>query len=165
MSCADWGIHLTGGTEVGSSPRRRSPPAAPGPGALARSAGDAGAVLQGPLQAQRRDPVLACGEQPAGGEPYREQCARAVKDGAGRYRGTVDAPKAHEAAIAEPPVPNVGAARADEAGGPAQPLQAVRIGAEPGLELAHGPRIVPAGTRMLHCPSLHRLNGYPRESF
>ena len=172
MSCADWGIHLTGGTEVGSSPRRRSRPAAPGPGAPARSAGDAAsptrsgrADLQGPLQAQRRDAVLARGEQPAGGEPYRERCARAVKDGARRHRGTAAAARAHEAAIGEPPAPSVTAARADEAGRPAQPLQvveAVRIASEPSLELAHGLRIVPAGTRMLHCLSLHRLNGYPR---
>ena len=104
------GIHLTGGTEVGSSPRRRSRPAAPGRGARVPREGDAASPTQsgrsrspGPLQAQRRDAVLARGEQPAGGEPYRERGARAVEDGARRHRGTVAAPRAHEAAIAEPP--------------------------------------------------------------
>ena len=58
----------------------------------------------------------------------------------------------------------VGSSRAGEAGGPPQPLQvvqAVRIGPEPGLELAHGPRIVSAGTRVIHHLSLHRLSGDP----
>ena len=69
--------------------------------------------------------------------------------------------------IAQPPATIVAAVRASEASGPSQPLQVVqtvRIGAEPGLELAHGPRIVRASTRVIHRLSLHsvRLNGYPR---
>ena len=61
--------------------------------------------------------------------------------------------------LAQPPASVVAALRADEASGPPQPLQvvqAVRIGAEPGLELAHGPRIVRASMRAIHRPSLHR---------
>ena len=42
-----------------------------------------GADLQRPLQVQRREPVFAGGEQPAGGEPHRERRARGLGYGAG----------------------------------------------------------------------------------
>ena len=65
-------------------------------------------------------------------------------------------------AIAQPPTIRVTAVRAGEAIRPAQPvqvIQAVRIGTEPGLKLARGPGVMPAGTRMIHRPRLLRLNG------
>jgi len=52
----------------------------------------------------------------------------------------------------------VAAALTSEAGGPSQPLQvvqAVRIGPEPGLELADGSRIVRASARVIDPGSLH----------
>lgn len=58
----------------------------------------------------------------------------------------------------------VAATRADESSEPAHQLQvieAVRIGGEPGLELAARPRLVLAGTRGGHSPILLRLNGDP----
>src|SRR6266567_1612990 len=96
------------------------------------------ADLQGPLQAQRRDAVLLRGEQPARGEPYGQRRPRPVEDRARRHRGPRTAPGAFQAAIAKPPARAVPAARADETARPAQPLQvvqAVLVGAEPGLEL------------------------------
>ena len=56
------------------------------------------------------------------------------------------------------------AAWAGEAGGPSEPLQvvdAIRIGPEPRLKLANGPRRVRASPRVIHPHSLLRFNGYP----
>ena len=106
-----------------------------------------------------RYPVFAGRKQPTGGEPDRERRASPVKDSARRHRRPAAAPGAPVASIAQPPASVVAALRADEASGPPQPLQvvqAVRIGAEPGLELAHGPRIVRASMRAIHRPSLPR---------
>ena len=72
------------------------------------------------------------------------------------YRFTCDYPWIRHGGT---PTSVVAASRADEARRPPQPLQvihAVRIGAEPGLELAHGPRIVRASTRAIHRSSFYR---------
>ena len=58
-------------------------------------------------------------------------------------------------------------ARTDEAVGPPQPFQvvpAVRVGPEPGLELANRPRLVLATARIRHGQKMRelRLNGYPQ---
>ena len=60
-------------------------------------------------------------------------------------------------------------ARTDEAVGPPQPFQvvpAVRVGPEPGLELANRPRLVLATARIRHGQKMRelRLNGYPQTS-
>lgn len=118
-----------------------------------------GTNLERPLEAQRRDPVFAGGEQPAGGEPDRERRAGPVKDRARSHRRAVAAPGAPDAPVASPPGAIVATVRAGEASGPSQPrqvVQAVCIGSEPGLELAHRPRIMRACTRAIHHPSLHR---------
>ena len=70
--------------------------------------------------------------------------------------------------IPQAPAPRVAAPRTPEPGRPSEPLQvvqAVRIGPEPRLELAKGPRIVGASPRVIHPLSLLRLNGYPRTEF
>ena len=127
-----------------------------------RPRGLVGADLQRPLQAQRRDPVLLRGEHPAGREPDRQRRARPVEDRARRHRGPPATAGALIPAIAQPPAARMTAVRAGEAVRPAQPvqvIQAVRIGTEPGLELARGPGVMRARTRMVHRPSLLRLNG------
>ena len=68
-------------------------------------------------------------------------------------------------AITEPPAPRVTAGRAGETTRPPYPVQVVQavcIGAEPGLELASRPRVMGADTRLLHAQSLLRLTKYPR---
>ena len=42
---------------------------------------------------------------------------------------------------------------------PLQVVQAVRVGPEPGLEIAHGPRKVRPSARVIHYLSLHRSSG------
>ena len=115
-----------------------------GPGAPAPTAADAAwptrsgrSRSRASASAQRRDPVFASGEQPAGIEPYRERRARPVKDRARSHRTTAAAPGAPEAPIAQPPATIVAAVRAGEASVPSQPLQVVqdsphRCGTRPG---------------------------------
>ena len=101
-----------------------------------------GADLQSPLQAQRRDPVLGRGEQPARGEPDRQRRPGPVEDRPRRHRGPMPAGGAHDAAVPEPPAFAEAALRAHEPLRPSHPLQVVQtvgIGAEPSLELAHRP--------------------------
>lgn len=127
-----------------------------------RPRGLIGADLQRPLHAQRRDPTLVAGEQPAGGEPHRQRCPRSIEDRARGHRGPVAAAGALEPAVTQPPATPVLAVGADEPGRPAQPLQvvqAVRVGPEPGLQLAHGPRTVHARPRVIHELRLLRLDG------
>jgi hypothetical protein len=60
--------------------------------------------------------------------------------------------------------PRQTAGRAGETTGSAQPFQVVEtvgVGAEPCLELAHGPGILPAATKHGHHAMLLRLNGDP----
>ena len=64
-------------------------------------------------------------------------------------------------AIAQSPASGMTAGRADEPARPAQPLQAVRVGAEPGLELARRPRVVNPGAGLIHARILLRLTEYP----
>ena len=78
------------------------------------------------------------------------------------HRGAAAAPNAHDPTIPQAPAPRVAAPRTPEPGRPSEPLQVVRIGPEPRLELAKGPRIVCASPKMIHPLSLLRLNGYPR---
>ena len=95
---------------------------------------------------------------------YHLDC-RNLEFGGIHLTGPAAAVGAHEPPIAQPPAPGVARSRAGEAVGPSQPLQvvqAVRVAPEPGLELAHGPRVVHASTRSVHPLSLVRLNGYPR---
>lgn len=97
-----------------------------------------GTDIKRTLQTQRSDPVLAGGEEPAGGEPQGQGRARAVEDrsggdgASGAARGTLETP------VAQSPGGAPLASRADETGGPAQPLevvQAVGIGSKPRLKL------------------------------
>ena len=130
-----------------------------------RPRGRVGADLQRPLQALRRDAVFLGGEQPAGGEPHRQRRARAVEDRARRHRGAPMAARALTSAITQLPAPGMTAGRAGETTRPAHPVQVVQavcIGAEPGLELASRPRVMGADTRLLHAQSLLRLTKYPR---
>ena len=120
------------------------------------------ADLQRALQAQRRDPALVAGERPAGGEPHRQRGAGPVEDRPGRGRGPGPAAGALEPAITQPPALVVATGRAAEPGRPAQPLQvvqAVRVGGEPGPELAHRPRVVHPCPRPSHKIKLLRLSG------
>ena len=122
------------------------------------------ADLQRPLQAECRDPVLGRGEQPACGEPHRQRRPRPVEDRARRHRGAPVTTGALIPAIAELPASGITAGRAGETTGPAQPLQVVEtvgVGAEPCLELAHGPGVMPAATKPGHHAMLLRLNGDP----
>ena len=84
-----------------------------------------GTDLQRPFQAQRRDPVLAGGEEPAGGEPDRERRPRPVKDRARCHRGPAAALGTHVPTIGQPPARIATATRAGEASGPSQPLEVV----------------------------------------
>jgi len=125
----------------------------------------AGADLQSPLQAQRRDPVFRRSEQPARGEPHRQRRPGPVEDRARRHRGPVAAGGAHDAAVAEPPASAAGTVRAHEPPWPSHPLQVVKavgIGAEPRLELAHRPGIMYAAAGHGHSANLLRLNGDPK---
>ena len=68
-------------------------------------------------------------------------------------------------AITQLPAPGMTTGRAGETTRPAHPVQVVQavcIGAEPGLELASRPRVMGADTRLLHAQSLLRLTKYPR---
>ena len=130
-----------------------------------RPRGLVGADFERPLQAQRRDAVLAAGEQPAGGEPHRQRRPGPVEDRARGHRSANPATSALEPSVVHPPATAVTAARTDEPVWPAQPLQVVQavvVGAEPGLKLPDGSRIVHAGTRLIHCLRLGRLDGYPQ---
>src|SRR6185437_4089568 len=105
------------------------------------------------------------GERPAGREPHGQRRARLVEDRAGRHRGPVPAGGAHDPAITRPPASNAVAPGAFEPVWPAQPLQivqAVGIGAEPGLKLADRAWVVQPATDLSHGLSLLRLNGEPR---
>jgi len=118
-----------------------------------RPRGRVGADLQRPLQALRGDSVLLRGEQPARGEPHRQRRPRPVEDRARRHRGPPLAPRTLIPAIAQPPAPRVPARRAGETARPAQPvqiIQAIGVSAEPGLQLACRPRVVPTRPWMLH---------------
>ena len=127
-----------------------------------------GTDLQRALQAQRGNPILAAGEQPAGVEPNRQRRSRAVENCACGHRVAVPAPGAHQPTVAQAPRSVVAANQAREARRPPQPLQivqAVLVAPEPSLELANGSRIVRTGARVVHRPSLQdglRLNGYPK---
>ena len=129
-----------------------------------------GTDLQRALQAQRGNPILAAGEQPAGVEPNRQRRSRAVENCACGHRVAVPAPGAHQPTVAQAPRSVVAANQAREARRPPQPLQivqAVLVAPEPSLELANGSRIVRTGARVVHRPSLQdglRLNGYPKLS-
>ena len=123
------------------------------------------ADFQYALHTQSRDAVFGCREKPAGCEPYRQRRARPIKDRTRRHRRSVAACRAHEATVPQTPA-RVAAFRANEPLGPSQPLkivQAVHIRSEPRLKLAYGTRVVFAGTRGLHSPTIPRLrlNGYP----
>lgn len=115
-----------------------------------RPGGLVGADLQRALQAQRRDPVLLAGEQPARHEPHGQRRARLVEDRARRHRRALAALRALIAPVRELPGTRVGATRTDEPLRPPQPLQevqAVGILGKPRLELTHRPRVVHAGPR------------------
>src|SRR5262249_62390819 len=91
-----------------------------------------------PCQLQPRVALLLRADKPARGDPHCQRLPRPVEDRPRRHRGPRSAPSAFEAAITKPPARAVSAARADETARPAQPLQvvqAVLVGAEPGLEL------------------------------
>ena len=85
-----------------------------------------GTDFQRPFQAQRRNPVLAAGEQPGGVEPNRQRRSRTVEDRARGRRGTAPAPGAHQSAVAEAPRCLVATHQACEARRPPQPLQVVQ---------------------------------------
>src|ERR1035437_2950839 len=127
----------------------REPETRGNPGRHCRG-GWGGADPQQSHEAERRDAVFPAGEHPAGGEPHRQRRARPVEDRAGGHQGAATAARAHDTTITQPPAPIVAAARTDEAIRPAQPLQvvqAIRIGPEPGLQLADRCRVVHARTR------------------
>src|SRR5674536_271213 len=126
--------------------------------------GGVGADLQRPLQAQRRDAVLLRSEHPASGEPHRQRRSPPVEQGARGHRGTRPAAGALVPAITDRPPTGVVAARAHEAVRPAQPLQVVGVGREPGLELPGRPRVVVAGPRLphVHAAIIVRSAEYPR---
>lgn len=122
-----------------------------GPSGLVR------ADLQRPLQAQRRDPVLACGEVPAGGEPDREGRPGPIEDCARRDRGPAPAFGTHVPPVSQTPSPRMATSWTEEAGGPPQPfqvIQAVGIRLEPSLELTQGPGVVRTSARGFHRASL-----------
>ena len=115
------------------------------------------ADLQGALQTQGRDSVFAGGEVPAGSEPDRERRAGSVEDGSRRHRRAAATVRAHEPPVSQPPSTSVAAFRADEPGGPSQPLevvQAVHVGLEPRLKLTQRTGVVNACARTLHRDSM-----------
>ena len=117
-----------------------------------------------PRRSRQSARSLSRGERPAGREPHGQRCARLVEDRAGRHRGPVPAGGAHDPAITRPPASDAVALGAFEPVWPAQPLQvvqAVGIGAEPGLELAYRAWVVQPATDLSHGLSLLRLNGEP----
>src|SRR5712691_3019880 len=133
-----------------------------------RPRGRVRADLQRPLQALRRDAVLLCCEQPARGEPHRQRRPCPVEDSARRHRTARMTRGALQPAIPQPPAPGLTAVRAGNPARPAQPLQvvqAVRVGTEPGLELARGPRVVNPGAGLIHARILLRLTEYPRRAY
>ncbi len=124
-----------------------------------------GADLKRALQAQRRDPVLLGGEQPAGHEPHGQRRGRAIEDRSHRRRGALPAGRALEPAISDPPGAAVAAVGTDEPARPPQPLQvvqAVSVGPKPGVELAQRARIVLSGLGTGDRQSPVRLDGYHR---
>ena len=133
-----------------------------------RPRGRVRADLQGPLQAQRRDPVLLRGKHPARGEPDRQRRPPAVEKGPRCHRCTATAGRALIAAVGDHPPASVRAMRADEAIRPPQPVQvinAIGICPELGLELASRSRVVYACSRpkRIHgTQSLVRSDEYPR---
>ena len=73
-----------------------------------------GADLQGALEAQRGDAILAAGEQPARAEPHRQRRSCPIEDRSRRRRGAGPAPKALEPAVTQPPAwPHEGQRRRD----------------------------------------------------
>jgi hypothetical protein len=121
-----------------------------------------GTDLQCSLQAQRGDAILAAGEEPAGSEPDRQRRAGPVEDRTRCHRRAAAAPGALEPSVGQPPAPILAASWANEAGGPSQPFQVVQtigISPEPGLELAHRPRVVLARARIVHRGILHGRSG------
>ncbi len=99
------------------------------PGGLVR------ADFQHPLQAQRRDPILARDEQPAGREPHGQRRPGPVEDRTCRHRTASTARRTFVPPVAQTPAIFVSARRTHEAIGPPQPRQivhAVCIAGEPG---------------------------------
>src|SRR5664280_1434306 len=87
-----------------------------------------------PLHRQRRDTVLGRGELPADLKPHRQRRPTSVEQRARRHRRLSLASGALEAAVRDPPTPNILTSWADEPVRPAQPLQivqAVRVRGEP----------------------------------
>jgi hypothetical protein len=120
------------------------------------------AGLQRPLQAQCRDAILSAGKKPAGVEPGRQWGTGPVKDRTSSDRSAAAAPGALEPSVVQPPASVVAACGAHKPGRPAQPfqvVQAVVVGPEPRLELAHRPWVVLAGARVVHGGSLHHRSG------
>jgi hypothetical protein len=153
-------IHLDGAGEPvpPGSDENRAKPVEHRPRRLVR------ADVEPPLQAQRRDPIRLGGEQPTRREPHGERCPPAVEERACRRRSASTAARALVAAISHCPAVGGPTLRADEALGPTDPLQvvqAVGITGEPGLELAHRPRIVHArpGPGLRHAPIVVRSDG------
>src|SRR5665647_863339 len=108
-------------------------------------------------------PVTAVDHQPGCGEPHGQRRARLVEDGARRHR---DAPVTAGAAPTQircPPAVVAATAGANEAIGPAQPIevvQALPVLVEPPTQLRVGARVVPARRRR-HVVILRHLNGNP----
>lgn len=121
-----------------------------------------GADLESPLQAQRSDPVLAGGEEPAGGEPHGQGRTCPVEDRSCGYRSAGTTTGALEPSVRQSPATDLEACRANEPGRPTQPLeivQAVGIGPEPSLELPERLRVVLARAGVIHVGSLHDRSG------
>ena len=126
-----------------------------------------GADLQGALQAQRRDAVLAAGEQPASLKPHRQRRSCPIEDRSRCRRGAGPAPDTLESAVTQPPSSSTATGGADEPVRPAKPLQvvqAVRIRAEPRLHLTERPRVVNTSTGLRHPISLAPVTWRARTS-
>src|SRR6478752_7947790 len=127
-----------------------------------------GADLQGPLQTQRRNPVLAGSKVPTDRKPNRKGCTGPVKDGPRHHRCAATASNTHEPSVPKPPSSQMTTGRTNEAARPPQPfqvVQAVCISPEPSPKLPKRLGVVGAGQRTFHCPRLVelRLNGYPSD--
>src|SRR5450756_1096245 len=88
-----------------------------------RPRGLVGADLQRPLHRQRRDTVLGRGELPADLKPHRQRRPTSVEQRARRHRRLSLASGALEAAVRDPPTPDIFTSWADEPVRPAKPLQ------------------------------------------
>lgn len=108
-----------------------------------------GADLEGALQMERRDTVLATYKLPAGSKPYREGRPSSVEDGSCGDRATVATGVALETAVPEPPSSAIATGGALESVRPAKPLEvveAVSVRAEPCVECPSRSGVIRAST-------------------